>query len=127
MSDEQPVKLKPHGHAHGWYDPPCWPISEEVCLRPTVHGGAEHIRNADGTMAGGPTEHLSGFVVAHDRPGQRGEPRCEGAINVDPDLESKARWTMTGTLEGGDLTISPSILCGDGHHGFVRAGKWVPA
>ena len=26
------------------------------------------------------------------------------------------------------LTLSPSILCGEtGDHGFIRAGKWVPA
>jgi hypothetical protein len=32
---EQKIHLKPDGHAHGWYDPHCWPISEGVCLRPT--------------------------------------------------------------------------------------------
>lgn len=25
------------------------------------------------------------------------------------------------------LTLSPSILCSCGHHGFIRAGKWEPA
>lgn len=25
------------------------------------------------------------------------------------------------------VTISPSLLCQCGHHGFIRGGKWVPA
>lgn len=25
------------------------------------------------------------------------------------------------------LTISPSLLCSCGDHGFIRSGKWVPA
>jgi hypothetical protein len=34
----------------------------------------------------------------------------------------------TWTLESRDpMTLSPSLLCGCGHHGFIRDGKWVPA
>lgn len=25
------------------------------------------------------------------------------------------------------LTISPSVLCSCGDHGFIREGRWVPA
>ena len=25
------------------------------------------------------------------------------------------------------LTVSPSLLCGCGAHGFIRDGKWIPA
>lgn len=25
------------------------------------------------------------------------------------------------------LTISPSLLCGCGDHGFIRGGRWIPA
>lgn len=106
----------------------CVAIDEHVCLRPTVHGGASHITNADGSIAGGETEHLAGFLVAHDREGQ--PYRCEGAVNVDPHFEGERPvWGMTGSLEGGDLTLSPSIHETDGQHdfhGFVRNGKWVP-
>ena len=36
--------------------------------------------------------------------------------------------TPLWTLENKDpLTLSPSILCGCGHHGFIREGKWVQA
>jgi hypothetical protein len=45
-------------------------------------------------------------------------------------------WAMSGALEDGDLTLSPSILCRYGgvatseicgFHGFVRDGQWIPA
>jgi hypothetical protein len=94
-----------------------------------VHGGYAGIRDKDGGVAGGPTEHLAGFFVAHDTTDLDGY-RCEGAVNVDPHLakEPGGNWTAFGTLEGGDLTLSPSVLCRrDGFHGFVRDGKWVSA
>ncbi len=122
-------------HRHGWpYEDPstqkCTEISPEVCLRPTVHGGDPDVTNADGSIAGGPTEHLAGFIVAYDWPGF--DHRLEGAVNVDPHFPENARWQMTGSLEGGDLTLSPSIQAYDDRHqptfhGFIRDGHWVPA
>ncbi len=168
MSDEPRAGyVKPDGHVHGWHDPNCVPVGPTVCLSPTSHGGAAHITNPDGTMAGGEVEHLAGFIFSHDRAGGNdtreaplrtmldGSPcwcvsadephdgwihspvceslrsfdpraRCEGAVNVDPHFDRPC-WGMTGTLEGGDLTLSPSILCGDGFHGYVQGGVWVPA
>jgi len=38
--------------------------------------------------------------------------------------ETGPLWTLE-SME--PLTLSPSILCGCGHHGFVRNGKWVGA
>jgi hypothetical protein len=123
-------------HRHAYHDPGgCVEIAPNVCLRPTVHGGDPDVTDAaTGLMAGGQNTHLAGFVVAHDRAGI--EARCEGAVTVDPHFG--ARWTMTGSLEGGDLTLTPSILCrlgsgggaglGEcGFHGFVQNGAWVPA
>lgn len=80
--------------------------------------------------------HHAGWLVGHERPGW--EVRCEGAVSVDPcpASDSRHRWIETGTLEGGDLTLVPSILCQMpgrdgagpcGFHGFVRNGGWVPA
>lgn len=112
----------------------CTEVGPTVCLRPTVHGGDPDVTNADGTIAGGETEHLAGFIVAYDWPGV--EYRLEGAVNVDTDFPSSARWEMTGTLEDGDLTLSPSIQAYDSRdpgnrtptiHGWVRDGQWVPA
>jgi hypothetical protein len=114
----------------GWegYKPvACTEIDPAVCLRPTSHGGAPHVTNPDGSIAGGTTEHLAGFIVGHDAADL--PHRCEGALSVDPHFaETSPVWTMTGSLEGGDLTLSPSVLCKrDQFHGFVRDGKWVPA
>lgn len=135
MTDEQRRYVKPDGHAHGWHDPDCTPVSPTTCLTPTTHGGSPAITDsATGEMAGGPTEHLAGFHFAHDREGF--DVRCEGGVNVDPHFSASATWQMTGSLEGGDLTLSPSILCRAGSadtrvecgfHGFVRDGAWVPA
>lgn len=102
-------------HEHP-YKRPCTEIPEGVCLRPVVHGD---------------DEHLAGFHIGHERAGGydpeiHAFERCEGYVNVDPD-DPSPRWEMTGSLEGGDLTLSPSILCSDGFHGFIQNGKWVPA
>ena len=123
-------------HAHAYNDRGgCVEISPSVCLLPILHGGDPDVTDAaTGLMAGGEHTHLAGFIVAHDREGL--ETRCEGAVTVDPHFGN--RWTMTGTLEGGDLTISPSILCRHGSgggaglgecgfHGYVRDGGWVAA
>lgn len=119
-----------HRHEHH-RDSGCTDIGSGVCLRPTVHGGDPDVTGPDGLIAGGPDEHLAGFIVAYDWPGE--DTRLEGAVTVDPHIEERARWSMTGSLEGGDLTLSPSIQAyhRDGHsptiHGFVQNGKWVPA
>lgn len=112
----------------------CTDVGPTVCLRPTVHGGDSDVTNADGTIAGGPDEHLAGFIVAYDWPDSN--VRLEGAVNVDEDFPSGARWQMTGSLEGGDLTLTPSIQAYDSRdpsnriptiHGFVQNGAWVAA
>lgn len=124
-----------HRHAHR--DPPykCVEIDPHVCLQP-ISGGGEGISNA---ATGEPVpEYFAGFIVGHDRPGF--DVRCEGFVGVHEKHEP--RWTMSGTLEGGDLTLSPSILCQMGSlddprevgpgstcgfHGWVRDGRWVSA
>lgn len=107
-------------HKHAWpYEDPstykCTEIGPDVCIRPTVHGD---------------DQHLAGFILAHEVDWNDGD-RSEGYVNVDPDADGKPIWSVTGSLEGGDLTLSPSILHhGDPHpdiHGYVRNGKWVPA
>ena len=127
-------------HLHAHREPPykCVEIDDHVCLQP-LRGGGEGIskRNAAGELEAVP-EYFAGFIVAHDR--DDFPHRCEGVVHVEGGRvgDDGPTWTMTGTLEGGDLTLSPSVLCmapdlGEsnvgacGFHGFVRDGKWVPA
>ncbi len=126
-------------HVHAHEEPGeahrCVEIGEHVCLHPIHHSNAPAgvVLNTPEADAYG--THLGGFIVGHDREGF--DVRCEGFVTTDdcPMTAGRACWSMTGTLEGGDLTLSPSILCrlGNvanmpcGYHGFVTNGKWVPA
>lgn len=102
-------------HRHYVAEAECVEIDAAVCLSPVAHAG-----------------HLGGFIFAHDRVGH--EVRCEGMVRVC-ECVPRPRWTLTGSLAAGDLTLHPSILCrlGSvdaeecGFHGWVRAGRWIPA
>jgi hypothetical protein len=119
-----------HSHVSGTTR--CVEIDEHVCLRP-INGGGEGVsrRNAEGELEPVPN-YFAGFMIGHDRAGFA--DRCEGFVRISPEGD-RPTWQMTGSLEGGDLTLTPSILCvlGNqstqkcGFHGFVRDGKWVPA
>lgn len=70
-------------------------------------------------------------IVRHKLPGVNPGTQggyCEGAITFDTPI---ARANFSGpywTVESWDpLTLSPSLLCHCGDHGFIRAGRWVPA
>jgi hypothetical protein len=76
--------------------------------------------------------HLSGqlparvsAIVTHKTP-DGGE--CEGIITFDTPV---ARAQFTGpfwTVESWEpLTLSPSLACHCGDHGFIRQGRWVTA
>ena len=74
-----------------------------------------------------PDAERAGAVVGHLTPTTE-TGYCEGAITFDvPEME---RW-HTGPrwhVESWDpLTISPSLLCQCGDHGYIRAGRWVAA
>ncbi|MDE2101836.1 MAG: hypothetical protein KGL39_31610 [Patescibacteria group bacterium] len=79
----------------------------------------------------------------------QGEKRIGGTIihPAGPNATSEGGYCMGGVMFAGTqyaqdhadehafwqvtsyepLTISPSVLCGCGDHGFIRDGKWVPA
>jgi len=68
-----------------------------------------------------------GLLVDHSKPD--GSP-CDGGVvtfaseaarRVDP---GRPVWTVE-SME--PLTISPSLLCHCGDHGFIRDGRWIPA
>lgn len=54
---------------------------------------------------------------------------CEGVVTFAGDVQQRLEPDRpTWTVESWDpLTISPSVLCACGDHGYVRGGQWVPA
>jgi hypothetical protein len=101
-------------HKHRWpgNDRPCTELGPTVCIWTSVHGE---------------DEHLYGFLIAHDVDGEEG--RCTGAIAVDPHAAHDGHpvWTMTGSLEGGNLSLQPSVQCTThpAFHAFVTDGRWT--
>jgi hypothetical protein len=65
--------------------------------------------------------------------------RCDGMVEWAPTKfarehperltereQNQVRWTLEGVADE-HITLSPSILCQCGDHGFIRDGKWVRA
>ena len=75
------------------------------------------------SIAHGEDLHDAGFIVAH----QVGETGwCRAALVVD-DAHFPHKWSLTGTLAGGDLTLAPSVAC-KAHpefHAFIQNGRWT--
>lgn len=59
----------------------------------------------------------------------RGDGMCIGAVTLDdPNSPHKFEGRTGWQVESWEpLTLSPSILCHCGDHGFIRGGKWVKA
>ncbi len=67
-----------------------------------------------------------GAIVAHKKPDGS---LCEGSITFDTPL-SRANGTKVPLWQVHSwepLTLSPSLLCHCGDHGFIRGGRWVRA
>lgn len=110
----------PHGHVWDEGGVTCVEIAADVCLTP--------IRAADPSRP-----HDEGYWFCHDVPGA--ERRCTGRV-LTVNSQGGPVWEQTGTLDDGDLTLSPSVLCSAARygetdhpecHGWVRDGKWVRA
>lgn len=70
----------------------------------------------------------AGVIEEHDRPDGNG--RCLGSVLFDvPGIREAFPGRDFWQVESLDpLTLSPSVACrACGHHGFIRAGRWVPA
>jgi hypothetical protein len=70
--------------------------------------------------------HPAGALLEWLRAGDE----CHAMICLDSaeGLEVSGGHEKTWHLESFEpLTVSPSILCGCGWHGFIREGRWVPA
>lgn len=71
---------------------------------------------------------LCGFIEWHYTPEGN---LCGGSVSVCAEhpngRDGKTwHWSITGTLEGRDLTLHPSLQCTScPSHGWVRDGKWT--
>lgn len=73
-----------------------------------------------------PDEDRIGAIVRHSK--ADGE-ECTGSIMFDCEATRRVfgdhpKWTVE---QWEPLTLSPSLLCHCGDHGFIREGKWVRA
>lgn len=68
-----------------------------------------------------------GLVIHHTAPNGAA---CAGFVTLDGDVQRHVephranRWTVENW---NPLTLSPSVLCSCGDHGFIREGRWVRA
>lgn len=84
-------------------------------------------RDLNPQYEGIPDVDKAGATVDHRKPDGS---LCSGAITFDsPTMRAvgqseRALWQVESWEP---LTISPSLLCKCGDHGFIREGCWVPA
>lgn len=81
-----------------------------------------------------PRVERAGLIIRHrsqkkDSPYSDAAGWCHGAIHFDiPEMflmRDKGPWWKVEQWE--PLTLSPSLLCRCGDHGYIRNGVWVPA
>lgn len=80
----------------------------------------------------GDPQKLAGVIVWHHAKPE--DTRCEemhdgccgGAVPFDipENTEDRPKWAVE-SLD--PLTLSPSLLCHCGDHGWIQGGRWVPA
>lgn len=84
-------------------------------------------RKLNPQYAGMPDVARYGATVYHDNPA--GQP-CAGFVTFASGTQRKIepdRPNVWRVESWSPLTISPSVLCSCGDHGFIREGRWVPA
>lgn len=83
-------------------------------------------RDLNPQFDGIPDEPRAVGIIDHLNPS--GEP-CSGGVTFDtPTMRQVRPETALWQVESWDpLTISPSVLCSCGDHGFIRNGRWESA
>lgn len=73
-----------------------------------------------------PNVEKAGVFVYHRKPDGA---ECVGSIAFDTLEMRRGNWpqAMWQVESWEPLTVSPSLLCSCGDHGFIREGKWVVA
>jgi hypothetical protein len=94
-----------------------------TCWKPdrSIPSNAERFKDV-------PDDPRCGAIVTHTTD-KTESGWCEGSIMFsgltrDRSFPNHAAWTVESWEP---LTLSPSLLCGCGDHGFIRGGKWVRA
>jgi hypothetical protein len=75
-----------------------------------------------------PDEPTAGAIIDHPH-GVYGHLQCSGAVTFDtPTMRQVRPESSLWQVESWEpLTISPSVQCSCGDHGFIRNGRWEPA
>lgn len=102
----EPVDLG-HGHTLRW-----------LALAPD--------RNLNPQYADLPDMEHYGAIISHRKPDGN---FCEGVITFRSEVQQRIDpGTTAWDVSSWDpLTLSPSLLCHCGDHGFIQQGRWVPA
>lgn len=70
-----------------------------------------------------------GAVIEHLTKGEDHRPAgeyCAGGVSWTPGWREGPVWSIEGAADE-HITLSPSVRCSCGDHGFIRDGKWVQA
>lgn len=83
-------------------------------------------RDLNPQYVGIPDEERAGAIVRHLK---ADGSECSSGVTFDvPAMRATRPSSALWQVESWDpLTISPSLLCECGDHGFIRDGRWVPA
>lgn len=84
-------------------------------------------RGLNPQYAAHPNVDKYGAIVAHRLPDGT---VCRGIITFDGSVQralSSAHDAFWQVVSWDPLTLMPSLLCRCGDHGFITAGRWVPA
>ena len=79
------------------------------------------------------TTALAGWQLLHPKGNNAatgayaGSPWCLGSVAFDLPETAAARGPKWTVEQMEPLTISPSVACDCGDHGFIREGRWVSA
>ena len=97
----------------------------ERCVRVDVDLGDDHTLQFT-IWYGDPAEQVGGAIVTHRR---SDGSWCQGSITFDVPISREKRpvgprWIVESWEP---LTLSPSLRCHCGDHGFIREGQWVQA
>src|SRR5215213_283197 len=84
-------------------------------------------RDLNPHVADVPDEPRYALLIHHQNPAGEG---CAGMVTFAGDVQRRVepdRPNVWDVQSWDPLTISPSVLCSCGDHGFIREGRWVRA